>query len=80
MGANVSRTVKTSVKAQTNNVITAEQTSITSNVESPDSPEATIKLITSLSDSDITREYHGVEDSEYFLPSDIEEQDRLELQ
>ncbi|KAJ3093973.1 hypothetical protein HK100_006329 [Physocladia obscura] len=44
------------------------------------SPDVDVHLVTSISGADFTRQYHGVEDSEYFLPSDIGEQDRLELQ
>ncbi|KAJ3087603.1 hypothetical protein HK100_008318, partial [Physocladia obscura] len=75
MGPNISKT-----KRQIDDAVAAEPASITSNSESPDFPGSTIRLATSLSDTDLTREYHGVEDSEYFLPSDVDEQDRLELQ
>ncbi|KAJ3141428.1 hypothetical protein HK100_006857 [Physocladia obscura] len=78
MGPNVSRAVRANFSRTSKNV-TLESATITSN-ESPDSPDTTIRLVTSLSDNDLTREYHGVEDSEYFLPSDVDEQDRLELQ
>ncbi|KAJ3110434.1 hypothetical protein HK100_003036, partial [Physocladia obscura] len=38
-----------------------------------ESPDITVDLTTN--SSDYERQYHGVEDSEYFLPSDTEEQD-----
>ncbi|KAJ3099271.1 hypothetical protein HK100_004917, partial [Physocladia obscura] len=78
MGPNISRTVK--ANSQMDHKVDSVSTPIISSNESSDFEDATIHLATSLSDSDLTREYHGIEDSEYFLPSDIDEQDRLELQ
>ncbi|KAJ3089364.1 hypothetical protein HK100_007777, partial [Physocladia obscura] len=80
MGPNVSRTLKTNTASQVEEEVANEPATITPNLESPNSPDTTIQLLTSLSDSDLTREYHGVEGGEYFMPSDIDEQDRLELQ
>ncbi|KAJ3112343.1 hypothetical protein HK100_002372, partial [Physocladia obscura] len=79
MGPNTSRTLRGNASRMSKEIAT-NSTAITSRIESPDISDTTIQLVTSLSESDLTREYHGVEDSEYYMPSDVDEQDRLELQ
>ncbi|KAJ3090565.1 hypothetical protein HK100_007402, partial [Physocladia obscura] len=78
MGPNVSRLTekrsKTS-KAEGNNV----QSKIIDNTESSVSSDA-VELVSTIDDKDFTRQYHGVEESDYFLPSDSGEQSRLEIQ
>ncbi|KAJ3124477.1 hypothetical protein HK100_011217 [Physocladia obscura] len=83
MGPHMSRTVKENTVSKISTVgRVAEESTPSAGTQSPNSAETqNIKLVTGISDDvDFTREYHGVEDSNYLLPSDIEEQDRLELQ
>ncbi|KAJ3102534.1 hypothetical protein HK100_004346, partial [Physocladia obscura] len=82
MGPNTSRAVKqpTVTKTTTANTL-AGKVAQSTNIQSPESSNSSpIELVTTLEGVDFTREYHGVEDSDYFLPSDFIEQDRLELQ
>ncbi|KAJ3124473.1 hypothetical protein HK100_011213 [Physocladia obscura] len=83
MGPNTSHITKENSKSKKNSAAeTNEIPSITAvgDLEFSDSFHAPIKLVTSLAGVDFTREYHGVDDNEYILPSDAGEQDRLELQ
>ncbi|KAJ3127383.1 hypothetical protein HK100_009781, partial [Physocladia obscura] len=81
MGPHVSRMLKEKPVSKT--LITSSTPIDTplATAESSESLDAqTISLVATLDGVDFTREYHGVEDSDYFLPSDVGEQDRLELQ
>ncbi|KAJ3082929.1 hypothetical protein HK100_009559, partial [Physocladia obscura] len=42
--------------------------------------ETSIKLMTSIDERNIDKQYHEIEDHGYFLPKDIETHDQLELQ
>ncbi|KAJ3093230.1 hypothetical protein HK100_006748, partial [Physocladia obscura] len=78
MGAQLSKSLYVNLKSrkqkQTND------SNADSAVLSDSSSSRAIKLITSIDELDVTRVYHAVEESEYFLPIDSIEQDRLELQ
>ncbi|KAJ3123609.1 hypothetical protein HK100_011545, partial [Physocladia obscura] len=85
MGPHTSRTIKPNELRKpivtTTSIIKKESKLEPTSPESAESADdQPVQLITNISDVDFTREYHGVEGSEYFLPSDVDEQDRLELQ
>ncbi|KAJ3117090.1 hypothetical protein HK100_000897, partial [Physocladia obscura] len=80
MGPHISRITKER-KLLTKGTPTIHESAPSATVKSAESADLpAIKFVTSLASIDFTREYHGVENSDYFLPSDVDEQDRLELQ
>ncbi|KAJ3124094.1 hypothetical protein HK100_011370, partial [Physocladia obscura] len=77
MGSQASKSIerhntakKTSTTGAASETSTAAAANNLSSESSDTHSDPTIKLITSLADVDLTREYHGVENGEYVLPAD----------